>query len=413
LGIAALVIGVFSFFICWVPFLGIVVSGLGLLLGLGGLVLAIVRRGSGIGFSVAGSGLSAVSLLICLVWTLALSSAFKATDDAVASQSRTNRPHEGMEGRAGPVPEKPDPDAQKRGDDPKPPPEEAARKAGAEAEAKAEQMMDRNGLSQGDKRYVRLFIGEFSYADSMRVRIPSRDERRPPMDVSKPLRNGDFGTPYYRGSSGQTSKMVVDQIIGPDEMVVWGARLYIKGVSAAGLDVGSTVELKGTFLVDGTGTYTSKSGNKVELPCLVAIDMKKVSAALACEEVKAWIIAKVNHENAQSEAARKASEKPIPYEVLRNVRRTLDGKHVIDVLVAESAKKQEVLKLAESLRREYAGSYAMIVIYDSRAAWRAVEYWDGSYPTKELDRHQIAYIGSLDPEDNDKEVRWVAEGRDH
>lgn len=78
LGIAALVIGVLSFFVCWIPFLGIAISGLGLLLGLGGLVLAVVRRGSGVGFSIAGSGLSALSLFICLVWTAGLTSAFKA-----------------------------------------------------------------------------------------------------------------------------------------------------------------------------------------------------------------------------------------------------------------------------------------------------------------------------------------------
>jgi hypothetical protein len=91
LGIAALVIGVLSFFVCWIPFLGIAVSGLGLLLGLGGLVLAVVRRGSGVGFSIAGSGLSALSLVSCLVWTFALSSAFKAVDNAVAKQNRTNQ----------------------------------------------------------------------------------------------------------------------------------------------------------------------------------------------------------------------------------------------------------------------------------------------------------------------------------
>jgi hypothetical protein len=91
LGIAALVIGVLSFFVCWIPFLGIAVSGLGLLLGLGGLMLAILRRGSGVGLSIAGSGLSALSLVICLVWTFALSSAFKAVDDSVAKQSRTNQ----------------------------------------------------------------------------------------------------------------------------------------------------------------------------------------------------------------------------------------------------------------------------------------------------------------------------------
>jgi hypothetical protein len=91
LGIAALVIGVLSFFVCWIPFLGIAVSGLGLLLGLGGLVLAVVRRGSGVGFSIAGSGLSALSLVSCLVWTFALSSAFKAVDNAVDKQNRTNQ----------------------------------------------------------------------------------------------------------------------------------------------------------------------------------------------------------------------------------------------------------------------------------------------------------------------------------
>jgi predicted RNA-binding Zn-ribbon protein involved in translation (DUF1610 family) len=90
-GIASLVIGVLSFLLCWVPWLGIGVSGFGLLLGLMGLVLAAARRGSGAGFSVAGSGLSALSLAVCLVWTFALSSGFKAVDDLFAKQNRTNQ----------------------------------------------------------------------------------------------------------------------------------------------------------------------------------------------------------------------------------------------------------------------------------------------------------------------------------
>jgi hypothetical protein len=91
LGIASLVLGVLSFLVWWIPFFGIAVSGLGLLLGFGGLVMALARRGSGIGFSIAGSGLSALSLVICLLWTFALSSAFKAVDNAVAKQGRTNQ----------------------------------------------------------------------------------------------------------------------------------------------------------------------------------------------------------------------------------------------------------------------------------------------------------------------------------
>jgi hypothetical protein len=91
LGIAALVVGVLSFLVCWIPFLGMAVSGLGLLLGLGGIVLATLRRGSGIGFSIAGAGLSVLSLVICLLWTLALSKAFTAIDNGVAKQNRTNQ----------------------------------------------------------------------------------------------------------------------------------------------------------------------------------------------------------------------------------------------------------------------------------------------------------------------------------
>lgn len=120
LGIAALVIGVLSFFVCWIPFLGIAVSGLGLLVGPGGLVLAIVRRGSGVGFSIAGSSLSALSLIICLVWTAALTSAFKAVDDAVDKRSRTNQNVVlGADGdKASP---------QNRGDAPQPSPDKAPR----------------------------------------------------------------------------------------------------------------------------------------------------------------------------------------------------------------------------------------------------------------------------------------------
>jgi hypothetical protein len=86
-GIAALVVGVLSFFVCWIPFLGVAVSGLGLLLGFGGLVLALVRRDSGVGYSIAGCGLSAISLVICLVWTLALSSTFAAVSNAGISKT--------------------------------------------------------------------------------------------------------------------------------------------------------------------------------------------------------------------------------------------------------------------------------------------------------------------------------------
>ncbi len=92
LGIAALVVGLLSFFVCWIPFVGIPVSSLGLILGLSSFVLAIARRGTGIGFSIAGSGLSILSLVICLVWPYALSSVFKASDGALARQDQEKPP---------------------------------------------------------------------------------------------------------------------------------------------------------------------------------------------------------------------------------------------------------------------------------------------------------------------------------
>jgi len=71
-GITSLIIGIFSFFICWIPIIGLLVSGLGMLLGLGGLFAAALRRGSGMGFSIGGFVLSTTSLVICLIWTKAL-----------------------------------------------------------------------------------------------------------------------------------------------------------------------------------------------------------------------------------------------------------------------------------------------------------------------------------------------------
>jgi len=71
-GITSLVIGIFSFFICWIPIIGLLVSGLGMLLGLGGLFAAALRRGSGMGFAIGGFVLSTASFVICLIWTQAL-----------------------------------------------------------------------------------------------------------------------------------------------------------------------------------------------------------------------------------------------------------------------------------------------------------------------------------------------------
>lgn len=106
-----------------------------------------------------------------------------------------------------------------------------------------------------------------------------------------------------------------------------------------------------------------------------------------------------------------ANEKTISYEVLKKVKRG-DGKLVMELLVSEAASKQEVLKLAESLQREYGGKYAYIDIFDSREAWQRRP--DESYPEKEFRRHYLVQIAGVDMGWKDsQEIHWLAEGRDH
>jgi hypothetical protein len=73
LGIASLVLGILSLFICWIPFIGFGLSGLGLLLGIGALVMALTRKGTGIGYAIAGSAVSAIGVLLGVIYIVALS----------------------------------------------------------------------------------------------------------------------------------------------------------------------------------------------------------------------------------------------------------------------------------------------------------------------------------------------------
>ena len=111
--------------------------------------------------------------------------------------------------------------------------------------------------------------------------------------------------------------------------------------------------------------------------------------------------------NPQTDRPHAASEKAIPYEVLKNEKRRGDGKLFFEVLVSEATSKQDVLRLAESLRREHTGKFAHICIYDSREAFQ--RQFDETYPEKELNRHNLVVIAG----DLGEEVRWIGEGRDH
>lgn len=67
-GVASLVVGVLSLFVCWIPAVGLIVSGLGVLLGLTGLLVAMTRSGSGAGFCVGGTILSTLAVIPSLAF---------------------------------------------------------------------------------------------------------------------------------------------------------------------------------------------------------------------------------------------------------------------------------------------------------------------------------------------------------
>ena len=78
LAVAALVQGISAALICWIPFLGLValpVCVLGFLLGVGGLLIAIVGRRSGLAASIAGTGISLGAIVLSFAITGATSKA--------------------------------------------------------------------------------------------------------------------------------------------------------------------------------------------------------------------------------------------------------------------------------------------------------------------------------------------------
>jgi len=94
LGIASLVLGVLAFMICWIPFLnllGVPLSALGLLLGLIGVVVALTRKGSGIGFPIAGIVVCGLALGVAILMTTAIMSGVAAVGDGIFAEQNESR----------------------------------------------------------------------------------------------------------------------------------------------------------------------------------------------------------------------------------------------------------------------------------------------------------------------------------
>ena len=67
-------------------------NGLGLVLGGVGLILAVVRKGTGIGYSIAGTAVNSIGLLLGFIYIFFIASAFQLVDEAMDDIAAKNTP---------------------------------------------------------------------------------------------------------------------------------------------------------------------------------------------------------------------------------------------------------------------------------------------------------------------------------
>lgn len=94
LGIVSLILGVVAFLICWIPLIGVVsipISALGVLLAAIGLLVALVRRGSGIGWPIGGGAVSGLALAIGIAQVAAIGGAAEAIRQSGEHANRTQQ----------------------------------------------------------------------------------------------------------------------------------------------------------------------------------------------------------------------------------------------------------------------------------------------------------------------------------
>lgn len=82
-GTASMVLGVVGLLVCWIPFFGLPLAALGLLLGLFGFLASLGRGGSGMGTSIAGGFVSALVLVVAgSFWWFVAGGSPKPRDEA-------------------------------------------------------------------------------------------------------------------------------------------------------------------------------------------------------------------------------------------------------------------------------------------------------------------------------------------
>jgi hypothetical protein len=220
---------------------------------------------------------------------------------------------------------------------------------------------------------------------------------KPSLNVSKPLKDGDIGVPYYparlrdpRRLSGTSANLPVVQILGEDEMVLGPWYLCVRGVSTAGLVAGrggSAVDLEGLYWVDGTKTIETAAGTMLDVPCLTTLNPKKVDSALGSEKVKRWMAALEARRDARTqvkdaaEALRKAEAAQAAELAQRkrdeDKRRAEAEKNAADAEEARKA-KTEAARAALKNKMEAARAARKAEAEEARAARKAEEEYDKS-----------------------------------
>ena len=106
----------------------------------------------------------------------------------------------------------------------------------------------------------------------------------------------------------------------------------------------------------------------------------------------------------------------ISYLVLREwqipTQHTPAGGSGMELLVSPSNTKEQVIRLAESLRSKYAvnNRFLQVDIFDDKTAYLNRE--NESYPQSKFMKHYLVCM-TVNPNTGYNEIQWMAEGRDH
>jgi hypothetical protein len=94
LGVVSLILGVVAFLLCWIPFIGVLsipLSSLGVLLAGIGLLVALFRRGSGIGWPIGGGVVSGLALIIGIAQVAAIGGVAEGLRQSAEEANRTHQ----------------------------------------------------------------------------------------------------------------------------------------------------------------------------------------------------------------------------------------------------------------------------------------------------------------------------------